>query len=144
MRIAVSTDMVTGFAPMLIDELTQRGHEVATFGAFDPDARSDWAWASESAARAVAEGDAELAVVCCWTGTGAAIAANKIPGVRAALCADAGTAEGARKWNDANALALSLRTTSEAQLKEILDVWFATESSDDPTDAANIAHVNGL
>ncbi len=144
MRIAVSTDMITGFAPLLVDELTQRGHDVTTFGAFEADARSDWAWASESAARAVSEGDADQAIVCCWTGTGASIAANKVSGVRAALCADARTAEGARKWNTANALALSLRATSEAQLKEILDAWFATEPSDDPADAANITHVNNL
>ena len=77
--------------------------------------RDDWAWASEAAARDVAEGRADQAVVCCWTGTGASIAANKVPGVRAALCLDAQTADGARKWNDANALALSLRATSEAR-----------------------------
>lgn len=144
MRIAISSDMLTGFASMLVEELERRGHEVAGFGAFDPDARFDWAWASESAARAVAHGDADQAIVCCWTGTGASIAANKVPGIRAALCGDAPTAEGARKWNDANALALSLRATSEAELKEILDAWFATEASTDPTDTANITHVNNL
>ncbi len=94
-----------------------------------------------AAARDVAEGRAEQAVVCCWTGTGASIAANKVPGVRAALCADAQTAEGARKWNDANVLALSLRTTSEAQLAEILDAWFAAGPSADEDDRANVEHV---
>ena len=69
--------------------------------------------------------------MCCWTGTGASIAANKVPGIRAALCGDAETAEGARKWNDANVLALSLRTTSAALLSEILDAWFAGEPSSD-------------
>ena len=144
MRIAVSSDMITGFAPTLVEELSRRGHEILKFGAFDPAARFDWAWSSEAAARAVADGDADQAIVCCWTGTGASIAANKVPGIRAALCGDAATAEGARKWNDANALALSLRATSEAQLKEILDAWFTTGPSTDPTDAANIAHVNNL
>jgi ribose 5-phosphate isomerase B len=86
-------------------------------------------------------GRAEQAVVCCWTGTGASIAANKVPGVRAALCADAVTAAGAREWNDANVLALSLRVTSEAQLAEILDAWFATGPSTDPGDAANVRHL---
>jgi ribose 5-phosphate isomerase B len=100
--------------------------------------RDDWAWCSEAAARDVAEGRAEQAVVCCWTGTGASIAANKVPGVRAALCADAQTATGARRWNDANVLALSLRTTSEAQLGEILDAWFAADASDEPDDRANV------
>lgn len=144
MRIAISSDMLTGFAPTLVEELSNRGHEVQKFGAFDPDARFDWAWASEAAARAVTEGDADQAIVCCWTGTGASIAANKVKGARAALCGDATTAAGARKWNDANVLALSLRATSEAKLTEILDAWFTSAASEDPKDAANIAHVNDL
>jgi ribose 5-phosphate isomerase B len=82
--------------------------------------------------------------VCCWTGTGASIAANKVPGVRAALCADAATAEGARRWNDANVLALSLRLTSAAQLGEILDAWFAGAPSEEPEDRANVAHLGEL
>ncbi len=85
-----------------------------------------------------------MAVVCCWTGTGASIAANKVPGVRAALCIDAETARGARRWNDANVLALSLRLTSAAVLQEILDGWFATEVSADESDLANIARVSEL
>jgi RpiB/LacA/LacB family sugar-phosphate isomerase len=89
----------------------------------------------------VADGRADQAVVCCWTGTGASIAANKVPGVRAALCTDAVTAAGARRWNDANVLALSLRTTSEAVLAEILDAWFATAPSDEPDDRANVSHL---
>jgi ribose 5-phosphate isomerase B len=92
----------------------------------------------------VAEGQAEQGIVCCWTGTGASIAANKVTGVRAALCADAETARGARTWNDANVLALSLRATSEAVLGEILDGWFATEASGDPEDRANVEHVGEL
>jgi ribose 5-phosphate isomerase B len=106
--------------------------------------RSDWAWASEAAARDVAERRAEQAIVCCWTGTGASIAANKVRGTRAALCADAVTAAGARRWNDANVLALSLRATSQAQLEEILDAWFAGEPSIDAEDRANIAHVGEI
>ncbi|MBA2764656.1 MAG: RpiB/LacA/LacB family sugar-phosphate isomerase, partial [Thermoleophilaceae bacterium] len=106
--------------------------------------REDWAWASEAAARDVAEGRAEQAVVCCWTGTGAAIAANKLPGVRAALCGDAQTAEGARRWNDANVLALSLRTVSDALLDEILDAWFGARASDEPEDRANVEHLGEI
>ena len=109
--------------------LRQRGHEVALHGALAEHQREDWAWASEAAAREVVDGRAEQAVVCCWTGTGASIAANKLPGVRAALCSDAATAAGARRWNDANVLALSLRSTSAAELEEILDAWFDTEAS---------------
>ncbi len=106
--------------------------------------RDDWAWASEAAARDVAEGRAEQAIVCCWTGTGASIAANKVAGIRAALCADAQTAEGARRWNDANVLALSLRTTSEAELAEILDAWFAAAPSEDAEDRANVEHIGEI
>jgi len=82
--------------------------------------------------------------VCCWTGTGASIAANKVPGIRAALCGDAATAAGARTWNDANVLALSLRATSEAELAEILDAWFATGPSAEPDDRANVEHVGEI
>ena len=86
----------------------------------------------------------QQAVVCCWTGTGASIAANKVEGVRAALCGDAATATGARRWNDANVLALSLRSTSEAELAEILDAWFAAEPSEDPDDVANVSHLRDI
>ena len=141
MRIAVSADERTGVAEAVVEELRARGHEVAALhGALGPD-RDDWAWCSEAAARDVAEGRADQAVVCCWTGTGASIAANKVPGVRAALCGDAQTAAGARRWNDANVLALSLRTTSEAELAEILDAWFGAGPSEDADDRANVAHL---
>jgi ribose 5-phosphate isomerase B len=160
MRIAVSADERVGIADTLIGELERRGHEVSAHGALAGAARrlhaqapggspgegerEDWAWASEVAAREVAQGHAEQAVVCCWTGTGASIAANKVAGVRAALCADAATAEGARRWNDANALALSLRSTSEAELREILDAWFAGAPSTEADDRANIEHLREI
>ena len=92
----------------------------------------------------MASGEADQGVVCCWTGTGASIAANKVPGVRAALCGDPETAAGARKWNDANVLALSLRLVSEPVLGEILAAWFSAAPSDDPDDAANVAHVDQI
>ena len=141
MRIAVAADERTGVADAVVDELRRRGHEPVLHGALadaEPDA---WAWASEAAARDVAEGRAEQGVVCCWTGTGASIAANKVAGARAALCGDAQTAEGARRWNDANVLALSLRATSEAELTEILDAWFGGEPSAEADDRANVEHV---
>jgi ribose 5-phosphate isomerase B len=141
MRIAVAADELVGVAEAVVEELERRGHEVIRHGALSESERDDWAWASEAAARDVGEGRAEQAVVCCWTGTGASIAANKVGGVRAALCADASTAAGARRWNDANALALSLRATSRPELVEILDAWFAAEPSAEPGDVANIAHV---
>jgi ribose 5-phosphate isomerase B len=141
MRISVAADSTDGVAERLVTALRRRGHEVIKHGALNGDERDDWAWASERAARDVAEGRADQAIVCCWTGTGASIAANKVPGIRAALCVDAYTADGARKWNDANVLALSLRLTSDVVLDEILDAWFDGAPSQDPTDQANIAHV---
>jgi ribose 5-phosphate isomerase B len=117
---------------------------VTAYGALRADDRADWAWSAGAAARAVAEGGADQAVVCCWTGTGASIAANKVPGVRAALCQDAYTADGARRWNDANALALSLRTLSGPVLVEILDAWFAGAPSRDQEDRDNVAHLGAL
>ena len=144
MRIAVAADERVGVADIVLDELRKRGHEPIPHGALSEGERDDWAWASEAAARDVAEGRAEQAIVCCWTGTGASIAANKVAGVRAALCLDAPTAEGARKWNDANALALSLRATSEAELGEILDAWFAGEASSEAGDAANVEHLGDI
>jgi RpiB/LacA/LacB family sugar-phosphate isomerase len=149
MRIAVSSDMDEPVARVLVYELRRRGHDVLAYGALRADdreaeGRPDWAWSAQAAAGAVAEGRADQAVVCCWTGTGASIAANKVPGVRAALCTDGYTADGARRWNDANVLALGLRLTSEPLLKEILDAWFAGRASEDDSDVANVAHLRTL
>ena len=94
---------------------------------------------SRRAGEAVAAGRADAGVVCCWTGTGVSIAANKVSGVRAALCVDAETARGARRWNDANVFALSLRLTSEEVAHEILDAFFTTGSDD--REAATIAQL---
>ena len=140
----MASDERTGVADRVVEELRRRGHEPLLHGALAEGERDDWAWASEAAARDVAEGTADQAIVCCWTGTGASIAANKVAGVRAALCADAETARGARRWNDANALALSLRTTSEALLEEVLDAWFDGEPSSEADDVENVRHVEDI
>jgi len=129
---------------VVVAELERRGHEPIVHGALNEAERDDWAWASEAAARDVADGRAEQGIVCCWTGTGASMAANKVSGVRAALCADAETARGARRWNDANVLALSLRVTSAALLEEILDAWFESAPSAADDDVANIRHVDEI
>jgi ribose 5-phosphate isomerase B len=144
MRVSVASDERTGVADRVVEELRRRGHEPLLHGALAEGERDDWAWASEAAARDVAEGAADQAIVCCWTGTGASIAANKVAGVRAALCADAETARGARRWNDANALALSLRTTSEALLEEVLDAWFEGQPSAEADDVENVRHVEEI
>jgi ribose 5-phosphate isomerase B len=143
-RIAVSADELTGIARLLPEQLRARGHEPVLHGAFASDEPSDWAWASERAARDVIDGAAEQAIVACWTGTGASIAANKVPGIRAALCGDAQTAAGARRWNDANVLALSLRSTSDAHLEEILDAWLSGTPSREQSDERNVAHLGEL
>jgi ribose 5-phosphate isomerase B len=144
MRIAVAADARAGIGDVVVEELRRRGHEPIPHGALSESDRDDWAWASEAAARDVAEGRAEQAVVCCWTGTGASIAANKVAGIRAALCGDGPTAAGARRWNDANVLALSLRATSEAELREILDAWFGEAPSSEDEDRANVDHLREI
>ncbi|MEA2368413.1 MAG: ribose 5-phosphate isomerase [Thermoleophilaceae bacterium] len=140
----MASDERTGVAEAIVEELRRRGHEPLPHGALADGERDDWAWASETAAREVADGGADQAIVCCWTGTGASIAANKVGGVRAALCGDAETARGARRWNDANVLALSLRTTSTALLEEILDAWFDADPSDEAGDVANVRHLDEI
>src|SRR5256885_5801469 len=144
MRISVAADERTGVADAVVEELRRRGHEPLVHGALSDAERDDWAWASEAAARDVAAKRADQAVVCCWTGTGASIAANKVRGVRAALCGDAATAAGARRWNDANVLAISLRSTSEAELGEILDAWFSSEPSREGEDRDNVDHLSEI
>jgi len=114
------------------EQLRERGYDVALYGALQNGDNDDWPHVGHAVGDAVARGDATSGIVCCWSGTGVSIAANKVPGVRAALCADAQTASAARKWNDANVLALSLRATSAAVAGEILEAWFSQMPTDDP------------
>ncbi len=131
MKIAIGSDEANALTAFLIEELEKRGHAIVLRGPIDPaDPDVDWPLTSSHVAESVARGEADEGIVCCWTGTGACIAANKVPGVRAALCHDAETARGARIWNHANVLALSLRATSIPIAKEILDAWFGTSSSE--------------
>jgi ribose 5-phosphate isomerase B len=122
MRIAFATDERTGLTDHIKAALAERGHDVVVVGEDVP-----WPDAGRGVGEAVGGGDADRGVVCCWTGTGVSIAANKVPGVRSALCTDRATAEGARKWNDANVLALGLRLTSATVADEMLDAFLATE-----------------
>ena len=134
MRIAFGTDERTGVTDHIKAMLARRGHEVLLVGEDIP-----WPEAGRGVAEAVAEGLAERGVVCCWTGTGVSMAANKVSGIRAALCTDRATAEGARKWNDANVLALGLRLTTAAVADEMIDAFLTTDP--DGTETANIASV---
>ena len=143
MKIAVSTDERTPLVESLLHELQERGHDVTYFGP-ERDESMDWPVVTERAAQLVASGEAAEGIVMCWTGTGASITANKIKGVRAALCRDSATAKGARTWNHANVLALSLQSTDDTTLKEILDVWFATPYSSDKWNLQQIDRIRKL
>jgi ribose 5-phosphate isomerase B len=145
MKIAVGSDEKNAFTGELLDELRARGHELLLFGplvAGDPEV--DWPLTSAKVGAAVATGLADEGIVCCWTGTGASIAANKVPGIRAALCHDAETARGARTYNHANVLAISLRATSIAIAKEILDAWFSTPWSQDEWNEQQVGRIKAL
>jgi ribose 5-phosphate isomerase B len=124
MKIAIASDEKTHLTDFVMDDLKARGHHVIPLGPLAGD-NLPWTLASEKLAQAVAAGQADEGVLFCYTGTGASIAANKVPGIRAALCGDAQTARGARWWNDANVLVMSLRATSTEVAKEILEAWFS-------------------
>ncbi len=141
MRVALGSDMA-GELPEAIDRwLRAHGHDVARFGALAPGENDAWPSVGREVGQCVARGEAESGVLCCWTGTGVSIAANKVAGVRAALCADAATAGGAREWNDANVLCLSLRATAVAVAEEMLEAWFAAAPTRDPAYRAMIGKV---
>ena len=145
MKIALGSDEKNVLTDALLDELRARGHELLLFGPLAAeDTEVDWTLTSSKVAQAVAGGAADQGIVCCWTGTGASIAANKVRGVRAALCHDAETARGARIWNHANVLALSLRATTPAIAKEILEAWFSTPWSDDDWNLRQIERLRAL
>ncbi|PZC46581.1 MAG: ribose 5-phosphate isomerase B [Chloroflexi bacterium] len=127
LTIAVEADDHHHLSHFVVEHLKAQGIELELYGALDPAADSAWPLVAEAVGLRVASGQCSQGIVMCWTGTGVSIAANKVPGVRAALCGDAETALGARAYNDANVLCLSLRATSEAVAKEILDAWFAAE-----------------
>ena len=138
-RIAVGSDMRHPVPDGIAERLERDGHVVVRCGAVDA-ADAPWPDVAEQVGRLVAEGAVDDGVVCCWTGTGVSIAANKVPGIRAALCGDAETARGARRWNGANVLALSLRATSAAVADEIVDAWMSGPPVD-PAERANIERV---
>lgn len=134
MRVAFATDEVTPTTNWIVDWLRDQGHEVAVVADGPP-----WTEAGRRVGEAVASGRADCGVVCCWTGTGVSIAANKVPGVRAALCTDAETARGARRWNDANVLALGLRLTTTTMAEEMLRAFLGT-----PVDSEEASTIGGL
>jgi ribose 5-phosphate isomerase B len=136
-KIVVGADDEGVVADTVVAELEARGHEVTVLE------REQWPDVSRKVAEAVADGDADQGVLFCWTGTGTSMAANKVAGVRAALVWDPWIAEGARRWNDANVLVMSLKRTTPETAREILDSWFAVEEPD-PDEAENIARLAEL
>jgi ribose 5-phosphate isomerase B len=135
MKVAFGTDDSTPVTDELKGDLVGLGHEVLAVA--DP---LPWAEAGRAVGEAVAGGQADVGVVCCFTGTGVAMAANKVPGVRAALCVDIETAWGARRWNDANVLALSLRLTTAELGREMLEMFFRTAPDGSEADQIALLH----
>jgi ribose 5-phosphate isomerase B len=136
-KIAVGTDDELPVAASVVDDLRARGHDVEVLPA------EQWPDVARKVAERVSAGEADQGVLFCWTGTGTSMAANKVPGVRAALAWDPWIAEGARRWNDANVLVMSLKRTDEETAKRILDAWFAVEAPD-ADEAENIARLAEL
>jgi ribose 5-phosphate isomerase B len=141
-KVAVGSDERNATTDAVVEVLKERGIDVELHGPL-ADQSKQWAEVSDEVATAVASGDAERGVLFCWTGTGCSIAANKIDGIRAALCPDAETARGARKWNDANVLAMSLRLTTPILAREILGAFLDTDDVD-PDELPNIDRVREL
>ena len=142
MRIAVGSDERTELTDAVVADLVRRGMEPELHGALAPGDDPNWPVLANAVAMRVASGDVPQGILFCWTGTGVSMAANKVPGARAALCADAATADGARRWNDANILAMSLRGVSTAVASEILDAWFAGRADD--SELANIEWLKSM
>ena len=133
MKISVGSDERNPVTDAVVDELQRRGHELTLHGPLKDEA-GHWPGVARAVAEDISSGQADEGLLFCWTGTGVSMAANKVPGIRAALCLDAETARGARIWNDANLLCMSLRSTSEAVAKEILETWFSTSYEPNPED----------
>ena len=143
LKVAIGSDEKTVLTDFVVEELKKRGHELTLFGPLRGEAMG-WPDVGEKVALEVSRKKSDQAVVFCWTGTGVTIAANKVPGIRAALCWDAETAKGARMWDDANVLAMSLRSTSNAVAKEILDAWFSSTALTTGIDAEMIERAKAL
>jgi ribose 5-phosphate isomerase B len=141
MKLAVGSDERTAMTDALVKYLRERGHDVEIYGSLT-ETLTPWPDVAIDVAARVADGRVDQGILCCWTGTGVSLTANKVPGVRAALVGDAETARGARKWNDANVLCLSLRATSEEVAREIVDAWFSTGV--DESERENIEKVKAM
>ena len=137
MKIVVGADDEGRVADVVVDELRAQGHDVTVLD------RDQWPDVARRVAETVAAGEADQGMLFCWTGTGTSMAANKVPGVRAALAWEPWIAEGARRWNDANVLVMSLKRTSEDTAREIVDAWLGVDAPD-PDELGNIGRLDEL
>jgi ribose 5-phosphate isomerase B len=144
MKIAISSDEYSPLIDFLIAEVEKRGHQAIYFGPRQNETPQNWPEVTLKAIKQIQEKLADEAIVLCWTGTGCTIIANKVPGIRAALCIDAETAKGARIWNHANVLGLSLRLTTSETLKDILTSWFETPYSQDAWNLQQIEQIKQI
>ena len=143
MKIAVGSDEKTTLTDSVINDLLKRNHKLSLHGALAKE-EPLWPFVGEAVAEKVSNGGSDEGILFCWTGIGVCIAANKVPGIRAALCNDAETARGARKWDHANVLVMSLRSTPKPVAKEILDAWFSTGFSKDKSDLRAVAKIKTI
>jgi ribose 5-phosphate isomerase B len=143
MKIAIGSDEKTSLTDFVIKEIKKKDYEIKLFGPL-ANKKEEYVVVSRKVAESVANKECEEGVLFCWTGTGASIVANKIPGIRAALCFDAESAKGARRWNHANVLVMSLRLTSETLAKEMLDAWFSTPYGKEDFDIRSVKKINEI
>lgn len=127
MKLAIGADHA-GFhvKEFLIAQLENKGHEIHDVGT-NSEQSVDYPQFSHAVGKLVIEGDVEKGIIICGTGIGVSIAANKIPGVRAALCRTNEDAEMSRKHNNANILALGARSCDPVMLVAITNTWLSTD-----------------
>ena len=143
MKLAIGSDERSHLTDIVVADVQKRGHDVSLFGPL-ADEKEYWPQVARQVAEAVVSGQVDEGILFCWTGTGVSMAANKVPGIRAALCDDAETARGARLWNKANVLCLSIRRTSEVEVIEILECWFSTTYQPNEEDDTCLAQVAAI
>ena len=143
MIITIGSDERTHLTDVVVDVVKAFGHEIKLYGPLAGN-EQNWPIVAQQAAESISFGESDEGILFCWTGTGICLAANKVPGIRAALCSDAATAKGARFWNKANVLCMSLRATSEVIAQEILEAWFTTEYRPNDVDDTCLAQVARL
>jgi len=142
-KVAIGSDNIYHVSKRIIEYLRSKGFEIVLLGALKTNKPEPWPDIAYETAKVVARGEADMGIVICYTGTGVSIVANKVRGIRAALCFDAMTAKGARLWNDANVLAISARLTSEEMAKEIIEAWLSVKQPD-PSEIENINKIKKI